>query len=287
MPIGFDRVQPGTISALAVAWYTSAHFKHLAPSTQRTYRGILERFRAKHGDKRVGSLEAAHLRGILDARSDTPQAANNLLRVVRMLMSFGVERGWRKDNPALTVRRIRARVAGFHSWTEDEIATYEARWPEGSRERLALALLIFTGQRRGDVVRMGRQHVQGGALHVVQGKTKARLALPLHPVLKAILDVLPADNLTFLVTHIGQPFSPEGFSNWFTKSARAAGLPIGCSPHGLRKAAARRLAEAGCSANEIGAITGHRTLSEITRYTAAADQARLAERAMDRMRQTG
>ncbi len=279
-PIGANRVAAGTINSLAVQWYQSAGFRQLSKSTKATYRGIVERFRAEHGDKRVAMLEATHLRKLIAAKTETPAAANNLLSLIRLMMRFAVEEGLRRDDPTVGVRKIRFHTEGFHTWTEDEIATFESKWPIGTRERLAFALLLYTGQRRSDVIRMGRQHVRDGAIEVVQAKTGTRLALPLHPALREALAAHPSEHLTFLVTRQGAPFTPAGFTNWFRETCDAAKLPKGCSPHGLRKAAARRLAEAGCSANEIASVTGHRTLSEVSRYTRAADQGRLAETAI-------
>lgn len=169
------------------------------------------------------------------------------------------------------------------TWTEEDIAAFEKHWASGTRERLALALLLYTGQRRGDVVRMGRQHMSGDTIRVVQSKTGARLVIPLHPKLRIEIDASANTNhLTFLVTNWGRPFSAAGFGNWFRDVCDDAKL-TGRSAHGLRKAAARRLAEAGCSVLQIQAITGHKTLAEVTRYTAAADQERMARDAIKRM----
>lgn len=282
-PVAQARAKPGTINALTVAWYASAEFRQLSAITQATYRNIVERFRAEHGDKPFAALQTQHVRKFVAGKAATPAAANRLLSLLRLLMRFAVETGMRRDDPTAGVRRVKVRTEGFHAWTEEEIAAFEAKWPLGTRERLALALLLYTGQRRGDVVRMGRQHVRNGAMEVRQGKTGARLSIPLHAALRAALDACPSDHLTFLVTQQGKPFTPAGFSNWFTDRARDAGLPKGCSPHGLRKAAARRLAEAGCTPHQIAAVTGHRTLSEVQRYTKAADQERLAETALARI----
>jgi integrase len=283
LPIGAARTQQGSLSALVVAYYGSAEFRALSPISTKTYRNVLERLRAEHGDKPVALLQPSHVRRLVAARAETPAAANRLLQLLRQLMRFAIEDGWRKDDPTLGVRKIRVKVKGIHTWTEEEIAAFEAKWPLGTRARLALALLLYTGQRRGDVVRMGRQHVRNGAIEVVQGKTAARLAIPIHPALREALDTYPSDHLTFLTTQAGAPFSAPGFSNWFVEAAREAGLPKGCCPHGLRKAAARRLAEAGCTTQEIKAITGHQTLGEVERYTRAADQVRLAETAITRI----
>jgi integrase len=132
------------------------------------------------------------------------------------------------------------------------------------------------------VVAMGRQHIRNGLLHVTQQKTGKALAIPVHPDLQVVLATVPATQMTFLMTLRGKPFDPYAFTAWFAEACDKAGLPSACTFHGLRKAACRRLAEAGCSANEIMAISGHVTMKELVRYTAAADQARLARNAMVR-----
>lgn len=280
LEIGADRTKPRSVSALAVLYYRSAEFQQLAPVTQATYRNIIERFRADHGDKPVAVLERRHVRGMVAAKAATPAAANGLFKMLRILLRLALDEGWRQDDPTYGVRRVKVRSDGFRSWTEEDIAAFEARWPSGTRERLALELLLYTAQRKGDVVRMGRQHVRSGAIEVRQGKTGARLSIPIHSVLQAELATLPADQLGFLVTRDGVPFTSAGFGNWFADAVREAGLPKGCSAHGLRKAAARRLAEAGCTAHQIMAITGHWTLKEVTTYTRAADQRTMAEAAI-------
>jgi hypothetical protein len=143
-------------------------------------------------------------------------------------------------------------------------------------------LLLYTTQRRGDVVKMGRQHVKDGVLTVKQQKTGVPLAIPVHPELRTVLDATPGEHLTFLVTTTGKPYGPNHFSESFREWCDAAGLPKRCSAHGLRKAPCRRFAEAGCSANEIMAHSGHGTMKELVRYTKGADQARLARNAMTR-----
>jgi|SRR5215475_9637214 len=140
----------------------------------------------------------------------------------------------------------------------------------GSKPRLALALLLYTGQRRSDVVSMGRQHIRDGVLQVRQVKTGAELMIPVHAELAKVLGETSGD-MTFLTTQFGKRFTAAGFGNWFHEECNDAGL-LHCSAHGLRKAAARRLAEAGCTEHQIAAITGHASLREVARYTKAADQ---------------
>jgi integrase len=139
---------------------------------------------------------------------------------------------------------------------------------------------VFTAQRRGDVVRIGRQHIRDGVLTVRQRKTGTTLAIPVHPELARIIDATPIGHLTLLTTKSGRSYSANNFSDQFRVWCDQAGLPQHCVFHGLRKAAARRLAEAGCTAHEIAALTGHASLREVERYTKAADQARLAKAAL-------
>jgi integrase len=200
--------------------------------------------------------------------------------LIKSLMAFAVDEEWRADDPTIGIKPIANRSAGFHTWDENQIAAFEAHHPVGTTARLALALLLYTAQRRSDAVRMGRQHIRDGVVHVRQQKTGAMLAIPLHPALATIIEATPSEHLTLLTTSKGKPFTAAGFGNWFRDRCNEAGLPKQCAAHGLRKAACRRLAEAGCSANVIASISGHRTLSEVARYTKAADQQRMARDGM-------
>jgi integrase len=269
----------GTIAALIALYYSSPEWRALAAETQRTYRNILERFREAHGGKPVAGLERRHVRAMIDAKAEKPGAANKFRKVVCSLLQFAVDHEWRSDNPALRLKAIKSGSEGFKTWSEEHIAQYEARHPLGSRARLALALLLYTGQRRADVVKMGRQHIKAGEISIRQQKTGAPVTLPIMPELAKCLELVPRDQLTFLVTEQGKPFTPAGFGNWFRDCCNEAGLR-GIAAHGLRKAMCRRLAEAGCTPHEIMAISGHKTLAEIERYTAAVNRTRLARSAI-------
>ena len=218
---------------------------------------------------------------IMALKSETPGAANDLLKKIRTLIKFAIDTGWRTDDPTLRIKTFPEHE--FHTWSEDEIAQYEKRWPVGSRERTAFALHLYTGQRRSDVVRMAWTDITANAINVVQAKTGVRLTIPLHPNLHAALRAWPRKNLVMLTTAFDKPFSPAGYGNMMADSIASAGLPERCVLHGLRKAAARRLAEAGCSEKEIAAVTGHTTLKEVARYTRAADQKRLAAGAVAKL----
>lgn len=283
--VGGSRTKPGSVHAIAVAYYASADFQRLSQATQRTYRGILDRYRDKYGDNPVALLEARHIRGQMDKQAATPTAANNMLKVLRAVMRFALARGLVRNDPTVGVKMLRYRSEGFHTWTEGEVAAFEKRWPVGSKERLAFDLLLYTAQRSGDVRQMTRQQVQDGRVTVRQEKTGQLVDIIQHPQLKASLAAYPSEHLVLLTTEQGKPFTAKGFGNWISKAAERAGLPH-CSAHGLRKAAARRLAEAGCSAHEIMAITGHQTLKEVERYTRKAGRRNLADSAMERIRKS-
>jgi integrase len=289
-PIGADKVKAGTFDALLVEYYGSSQWADLKQITQGNYRNILERFRGPFGHNMVAALTRKTVLEMIDAKAATPGAARNFLKRLRTLLDFAVDREYRADNPARNIKAPRVSGEGFLPWTDAHIQAFEAHWPAGSRPRLALTLLLYTAQRSSDVVTLGRQHRAGGKIHVLQlkgrkGKPRIRLAIPEHPRLKAELDALPKDNLTFLVTAYGKPVTTAGFSKWFSERAALAGLPAGYTAHGLRKASARRLAEAGCSAHQIMSITGHQSLDEVERYTRSVEQERLADSAMEALRQ--
>lgn len=272
--IAAPRAKQGSFAALAASYFASSAFMTMKPSTKGVYRNAIDRLcRSKNkdgneiGGKSAATLQREHVVKLMAARAQKPESANLLRKVLRAMMTHAVESGLRADDPTLDVKAIRVKSDGFHSWTDAEIARFEAHHAVGSPPRLAL--LLCTGQRRSDVVTMGKQHIdKNGAIHVRQVKTGAALAIPVHSTLQAIIDATPSDHLTFLTTQFGRSFTAAGFGNWFREQCNEAGLPH-CSAHGLRKAAARRLAEALCTTHEIASITGHASLREIVRYTKA------------------
>jgi integrase len=281
-PIGVDkRSKPGSVAAAIAEFYGSQSFRTLTGGSPLLRRAILERFREKHGHMPLASLPQAFIVALLDTMP--PHAALNWLKAFRHFFRWCVTRKLVRNDPTLGIRLKVPKSDGFHTWTEQEIAQFEAHWPIGSKPRLAFALGLYTAQRRSDVVRIGRQHIKGGVLAVHQQKTGAALAIPVHPDLAAIIAATPVGHLTLLTTKSGKSYGANDFSEIFRSWCNAAQLPQHCVFHGLRKAACTRLADAGCTAHEIAAISGHKTLSEVQRYTNAADQARLAKAAMERM----
>ena len=287
--IGADRTVPRSIGALCVSYYSSAAWRALAPATQRTYRGVIEALREAHGSKPIAGLRREHIRALIEtkARDGGPTAGNRLLSIIAILLDLALDLGWIESNPARTLKKLKHKSAGFHTWTEDEVAAFRKRWPIESRQRLAFELLLGTAQRSADVRQMRPSQIGGGVVSLSQQKTDAPLRIPILPELRAALAAAPViGHETILVTAQGKPFSEKGFGNYIKAACRDAGLPH-CSAHGLRKAAARRLAEAGCTTHEIAAVTGHATLKEVERYTKEANQKRLAEAAFATLRQNG
>src|SRR5262249_27428149 len=258
--LGAKRSGSGTIAALVALYANSSQFKHeIAAETRRTMWAILQKFGDEHGSKRVALLRREHVLAMLYSRP--PFAKRNWLRALRPLMQFAVSINMITDDPTQDVKaKVPRKGEGYRAWGEEQIAAFRGHHQLGTRARLAIELLLNTAQRRGDVVRMGPQHIRNGLLHIRQQKTGAPLQLPIFPELQEAIDNMPSEgrHLTFLVTASGKPFSPAGFTNWFRDVCNEAGLH-GFSAHGLRKASMRRFAEAGCSVHEIAAFSGHKT----------------------------
>ena len=283
--LGSSNTIPGTMNATIVAWYQSAGFKALKPSTKVTYRRIAEKLRNKTGNEKIHSLTRIKIQKVIDRMSDRPTAANRLISILRLICANAIQIGLIKENPAIDVKGYSRKTNGFHTWTDGELAQFREHWPIGTRERLAFELMLGTASRRSDAVRLGWQHLQNGFIRIVQQKTGAQVDLPVPEELKACLEDLGRNNMTFLVTKHGKPFSDKGFGNWFKQACISAGLPH-CTSHGLRKAMSRLLAEAGATAMEIKSITGHSSMKEVEVYTRAAEQKRLAKAAFDRLQST-
>jgi integrase len=275
-----------TMAALVELHYRTSGWKSLAPSTQRVSKNIAQRIVEACGDRPAITMPRAAIRAIIDSMADRPGAANSFLRMFRALMQTAIAYDWRQDDPTAGVKPVRYRKASFATWTEEHIKQFRERHPDDTMQGRALALLLFTAQRRSDVVALGPKHHWNHRLHLVQRKTGTSLSIPIHRELAPILDATPAGQETYLVTSYGQPFTAPGFGNWFRKACNDAELPE-LSAHGLRRAASRRLAEAGATPHMIKAITGHKRLAEVDLYTEQANQEDLADEAMDLLQRTG
>lgn len=288
---GAERTRPGSLSALIASFYRTPLWRGLAETTKRTYRGPIEALRAAHGDKPVADLRRKHVLAILGAKADTPAAANNLRKRLAQLLDHAVELELIAVNPVRAVKPYRLEGDGFHTWDEGQIGRFFEVHPAGTMAHRAVTLMLYTGASRADAVRLGwgniRQTDEGPRLEYYRQKTSrqrdpVKVSIPLHPDLAEVLDACDPGAFTFLQTAQGTSRSADGLGNKMREWCNAAGLPE-CSAHGLRKACARRLAEAGASTHEIMSITGHKTLAEVERYTRAALREGLADSAMAKL----
>jgi integrase len=271
-----------SLGKLIIDFYGSRFFTDRKPSTRQLYKYALEPIAKEHGHRSASTMTAEHAEKIINAIGTKRPGMGNLTRaVMRRVMQFAVKTRLRKDNPFLGIEAFK--VGEHHTWTDAELKQFEDKWRLGTRQRLSYALLLYTGQRVGDVTRMGRADVSDGLIHVVQQKTGAELWVPIHPELQRAMKALPAKGLTLVGDANGRPLKRAALSALMRAAIAQAGLPSRCVSHGLRKATMRVLAESDATANQIAAISGHKTLKEVERYTKAADQKKMARVAMGKV----
>jgi integrase len=272
----------GTFAKLVEDYYRSIEFGNLKPRSQRLYRICLDPIAKKDGHRLVRDMPRDKVRKIIEEIGATrPGMANLTLKVLRALLGYAVDTNWRLDNPALRIKLYK--LGTHHTWTDAELAMFENKWPLGTRQRLAYALLLYTAQRVGDVVRMRLQDISDGYINVVQEKTGTALSLSIHPDLVEALRAYPTKGMHLIGDQHGRAITRHALSDLMTRAAAAAGLLRKCVPHGLRKALMRRLAERGASSKELAAMSGHKSLAEVERYTAKADQQKLSTAAIAKL----
>ncbi len=288
-----DGITPLTWRWLCVQYMGSRAFRKLDPRTQRVRRGILESTYAEPVEPgsqvTFATVPAKKLTPkavkVLRDRKTGIEAGNGRVKAVRQVFAWALDEDIDgvTTNPAREIKNESSGSYGFHSWDDLEVEQFEERHPLGTKARLALDLLLYTGARRSDVVQFGRQHCRHGELKYrpFKGRNKVDqiIEVPILPILQASIDAAPTGELAFLVTEFNKPFTSNGFGNWFRKRCNEAGLPQ-CSAHGLRKAGARRAAENGATEHELMSIFGWLTPKEAARYTKAARQKLLAKKAM-------
>lgn len=295
-----DAIVPGSLKALCWDYFESGAFKILGASTRRARRGILESIcasKAHSGIERgrlTFKIEPRHVEEVRDEKlaDDTPEAANGRVKALRQLYKWARKVKKVANNPALEVNYISTGSDGHHTWTVGEVRQYEEAHPIGTTARLALALMLFTGVRRSDVVRLGPRMERDGWLYFTETKNAEskvrsrregakRRELPVLPELR---DVIAGSRktgaFTYLVSELGKPYGAKGFGNRFKKWCRAAGLPERCTAHGLRKAGASIAADNGATEHQLMAIYGWDSPKQAALYTRKVNRRRLAADAM-------
>lgn len=259
----------------------SPSYQNLKPATKKAYEQAFDKLHA-YGNEPLSGLRRAHILRIRDSLSSTPAIANSVLTVISVICNFALDREIIDVDPSQRIKRLK--IGEWRRWTDDELTSFYERTYEAMRRVLVFAL--FTGQRRSDLCRAVWSDIEGGAIRVVQQKTGAKLWVPIHPTLERHISEWRSEKtvtVTILANSRHQPWSPSILSTVFANETVRLGMG-GCTIHGLRKTAAAKLAEAGCSTRQIMAITGHSSLSEVERYTREADQRRLANDAMDMLK---
>jgi integrase len=281
------RPAPNTVAALITSYKRSGDFHDVRASTKQGYMSCLRILENAHGHRSLTGMTPARVeKHILQPYADRPGQRHALLKMLRIVLRHGRSVGFIKGDPTEGIKR--AKLKKIRSWTEEEIAQFESRWPVGTKQRLAFALMLDLGQRRSDVRRLRWTDIKNGCFVITQQKTGEEAFAPILPDLAIVLQSAPRDHVTILTTRAGAPFTVDGFSQYMREAITAAGLPLACRPHGLRKTKGRRMASEGASTHAIMATLGHTDLASAQLYTAEFDREKSAKDAAKQsaMRQT-
>ena len=257
----------------------------LSLATRRQRENIMRGVFKQAGHETATTIRRQHIVAGRDRRADTPAQARNFLDAMRGLFRWAVDAGHVKADPTSGVKNPpRPKTGGFPAWTEDDVERYESRWPIGTKERVWLGVLLYSGLRRGDAVCLGRQHVRDGVATIRTEKTSITVTIPILPALDEILQAGPCADLAFICGESGHSLTKESFGNLFRDACNAAG--VAKSAHGVRKIGATRAANNGATVAELEAIFGWQGGGMASLYTRAADRARLAKGAIAKLERT-
>jgi integrase len=282
------RASSGTLEWLWLRYtQSSAWTQGLKPATRRQRENIMKHVLEKAGKAPLEEIDKSSIVDGREHRKETPSQANNYLAALNGLFSWAVEADFLKTNPCEGVKTIkRPRSRGFPEWSVEDETAFIKKWPIGTRQYLAYMVHACTGLRRGDAVRLGRQHFKkDGKIHIQAEKNGAILHIPIHPQLVEAIKACPPSGLTILETTRGKPWVKESYGNSFHEWANSAG--VNKNSHGIRKLAATRVADAGASELEMMALFGWNDPSMARVYTRAANQKRLAEQAAAKVGNAG
>jgi integrase len=270
-----------TLGWLIENYRKSETWAELSAATRRQREGFLRAVTESGGKHPLRRIDQQAIKTGIRRRKG-PNAKRHFLQTMRGLFQWAKNEGHIAHDPTAGLVVERPQTEGHHVWTDDECIAFEARWPRGTRERLAFDLLLYTGLRRGDAVRLGRQHVRNGVATIRTEKTGQRVTITILPPLQESINAGPIGDLTFIATKDGRPMTKESFGNWFKEACRKANVPG--SAHGLRKAGATRAVDNGATEAQLEAMFGwSRGSSEARVYTQKADRARLAKQGAEKL----
>lgn len=276
------RAKSGSLAWLVAQYRETSAWSSLAPATRRARDNIFSRVIASAGKEEFSAINRPSIMAAMDSRKDTPAAAKNFLKTMRGLFAWAVDAEYVRTDPTAGIKSKLPRSNGFHVWTQAEVDKFEARWPIGTRERLALCILKYTMLRRGDAAKLGRQHIKDGVISIQTEKTGSWVHIPVHAELAAAIDALPKNGLALIAKADGTPMVKEGFGNWFKEACVASGVPG--SAHGLRKYTATYAAESGATEKELDALAGWTDGGKTAQvYTRNASRKILAKEAAEKM----
>jgi integrase len=269
----------GTLAWLVARYRESSAWTMLSLSTRGLRERTLKRILATAGTIPLSRITGDEVAKGCERRAATPAQAKHFFDAMRGLFKWAKKAKLVRSDPTESVARPGLpKSDGFVPWTEDHVAAYEARWPIGTRQRVWLDVLLYTGLRRGDAVRLGRQHIRNGVAKITTEKTGTVVVLPIIKALADTISAGPCGDLTFIAGETGRPLSKGSFTNAFRRACRRAGVPG--SAHGVRKIAATRAANAGATVAQLEAIFGWSGGRMASLYTRSADRERLARSAI-------
>lgn len=271
----------GSLKWLYDRYRESEAWLSLSASTRKQREAIFAHVIAKAGDEPFRAVRRKDIEAGKDARK--LGSALHFLSAMRGLFHWAKANEHVEIDPTDGVKNPNKRraSAGYPVWTDDDIAAYEKRWPAKTKERVWLHVLLYTGLRCGDAVRIGRQHVRDGVALIRTEKTGTEVAIPILPILQATLAAGPCADLAFICGARGEPLKKSSFGEMFTDAARMAG--VAKTAHGVRKAGATRAAENGATVSELEALFGWEGGRMASVYTRSADRAKLAKSAASKL----
>jgi len=287
---GQPRVNGPSVNSLSwlVARYReTGDWLALSDATRRQRDNIFVGVLEKSGDERYRDIQKSDIVAGKNARAHTPAQARNFLDAMRGLFGWALEAEHIKIDPTAGVNNPKRNknAEGFKKWSEDEVAAYQAKWPVGTRQRVWFDVLLYTGLRRGDAVRLGPQHVSNDEATIKTEKSRftVEVTIPIHPDLQATLDAGPTADLAFICGALGKRLKKESFGNYFKAACRAAGIDQNKkAAHGMRKVSATRLAEAGCSEYQLMAVFGWTDPKMAAHYVREANRKTLSRQAFEK-----